>query len=38
MIRLYDALKAGGYWARMALQVHDELGLEMPDDELAPVA
>ncbi len=38
MIRLYDALNAGGYRARMVLQVHDELVLEVPDAELAPVA
>ncbi|MGQ9490774.1 MAG: DNA polymerase I [Anaerolineae bacterium] len=38
MIRLYRALNAGGYQARIILQVHDELVLEVPDEELAPVA
>lgn len=38
MIRLHAALKAGGYRARMTLQVHDELVLEVPDAELAAVA
>ncbi len=38
MIRLFHALNAGGYRARMAIQVHDELVLEVPDAELARVA
>ncbi len=38
MIRLFRALNAGGYRARIILQVHDELVLEVPDDELIPVA
>ncbi len=38
MIRLFQALNAGGYRARMAIQVHDELVLEVPAAELAPVA
>lgn len=38
MIRLHAALRAGGYRARMVLQVHDELVLEVPDDELTTVA
>ncbi len=38
MIRLYRALNAGGYRARIILQVHDELVLEVPEDELIPVA
>ncbi len=38
MIRLHAALKASGHRARMVLQVHDELVLEVPDDELAAVA
>jgi DNA polymerase-1 len=33
MLNLYDELKAGGYQSRMLLQVHDELVLEVPDDE-----
>jgi DNA polymerase I len=37
MRRVYDALRAGGYCARMLLQVHDEVVLEVPEDELAPV-
>ncbi len=38
MIRLSDALIAGGYKARMILQVHDELILEAPDDEVEAVS
>ena len=38
MVRLYDALAAGGYRSRMILQVHDELVLEVPDEELTPVS
>jgi len=38
MIRLAAALKDGGYAARMILQVHDELVLEVPDGELDAVA
>lgn len=38
MIRLYRALNTGGYRARIILQVHDELVLEVPEDELIPVA
>jgi len=34
MLRLYEALKKRGTAARMILQVHDELVLEVPDDEL----
>lgn len=34
MINLYDELNAGGYHSRMLLQVHDELVLETPDDEI----
>ena len=37
MIRLHERLKAGGYAARMLLQVHDELVLEMPPEERATV-
>lgn len=36
MIRLYEALQ-GTYRAQMLLQVHDELVLEVPEEELAPV-
>jgi DNA polymerase-1 len=34
MIRLADRLKAEGFKARMLLQVHDELLLEVPRDEV----
>ena len=36
MIRLHKALQ-GEYQAQMLLQVHDELVLEVPEEELAPV-
>jgi len=38
MINLSRALRERGYAARMILQVHDELVLEVPDDELDTVA
>ncbi len=38
MIRLPDRLRARGYQARLILQVHDELVLEVPDAEIVPVA
>ncbi len=38
MIWLPDRLRAGGYQARLILQVHDELVLEVPDDEIREVA
>jgi len=38
MVRLFQALREGGYRARMVLQVHDELVLEVPAEELTPVA
>ncbi|HEX9115240.1 MAG TPA: DNA polymerase I, partial [Anaerolineae bacterium] len=38
MIHLYDALQRRGMQARMLLQVHDELVLEVPDGELTVVA
>ncbi len=38
MINLAHALKRGGYAARMILQVHDELVLEVPDAELERVS
>jgi DNA polymerase-1 len=34
MRRVYDALREGGYRARLLLQVHDELVLEAPKDEV----
>lgn len=37
MINLDQALTMGGYQAQMMLQVHDELVLEVPDDELNAV-
>ncbi len=38
MIDLHRALREGGFAARMLLQVHDELVLEVPDAELDRVA
>jgi DNA polymerase-1 len=38
MNRLWLALQAGGFQSRMILQVHDELVLEVPEDELDQVA
>ena len=38
MVRLQRALKEGNLAARMILQVHDELVLEVPQEELKPVA
>lgn len=37
MLNLDEALEKGGYRARLLLQVHDELMLEVPDDELEEV-
>jgi DNA polymerase-1 len=37
MRNVYDALQDGNYSARMLLQVHDELVLEVPEDELPHV-
>ncbi|WP_242356219.1 MULTISPECIES: DNA polymerase I [Anaeromyxobacter] len=37
MIRVHDALASEGRRARLLLQVHDELVLEVPEGELAPV-
>lgn len=37
MINLYNSLQEGGYRARMILQVHDELVLEVPEGELQDV-
>lgn len=38
MIHLDDALRSRESRARMILQVHDELVLETPDEELLPVS
>lgn len=38
MIRLERRLREEGYRARMILQIHDELMLEAPDDELQEVS
>ncbi|HIQ04489.1 MAG TPA: DNA polymerase I [Anaerolineae bacterium] len=38
MVQLYQALKERGYQAAMLLQVHDELVLEAPKEELDEVA
>lgn len=38
MIAVRDALRQGGYAARMILQVHDELVLEVPEAELEAVS
>jgi DNA polymerase-1 len=38
MVRLHRELKDGGYRARMLLQVHDELVLECPEEELDSVS
>ena len=37
MIAVDRALREGGYRARMVLQIHDELLLEVPQEEVAPV-
>ena len=34
MIKVHRALQEGGYRSRLILQVHDELLLEVPEDEL----
>jgi len=38
MIRLHERLEEADYQARVLLQVHDELVLEMPEAELAVVS
>ncbi len=38
MVRLHRALKEHGFRSRMVLQVHDELVLEVPEEELSSVA
>jgi DNA polymerase-1 len=37
MLNLHNELKKGGYQSRMLLQVHDELVLEVPDEEREPL-
>jgi DNA polymerase I len=37
MVRIHDRLRAEGRGARLVLQVHDELLLEVPDAEVSPV-
>ncbi|MEZ4617672.1 MAG: DNA polymerase [Caldilineaceae bacterium] len=37
MVRLHDKLQSGGFEARMLLQVHDELVLEVPNAERAAI-
>ena len=37
MIKVYNALKEGGYNAKIILQVHDELVIDCPLDEVAKV-
>ncbi len=37
MVRIQEALRSGGYDARMILQVHDELVFDVPKDEVAPL-
>ena len=38
LVRLDQALEAGGYASRLVLQVHDEVLLEVPEDEQATVS
>ena len=38
MVRIHDALKQGGYAARMILQVHDELVFDVPKAEVEAVS
>jgi DNA polymerase-1 len=38
LVRLDQALEAGGYGSRLVLQVHDEVLLEVPEDEHQAVA
>ena len=37
MLRVHDALKTGGYSARLVLQIHDELIIDCPMDEVERV-
>ena len=38
MLKVYDALKKGGYKAQMILQVHDELVIDTPEEEVEAVS
>lgn len=38
MVSVHDVLREGGFAARMILQVHDELVLEVPEDEVEAVS
>ena len=38
MIHLHDRLREGGYRARVLLQVHDELVLELPQEERSEIS
>ena len=38
MVRIHEALKQGGYAARMILQVHDELVFDVPKKEVEAVS
>ena len=38
MLKVYDALKKGGYKAQMILQVHDELVIDTPAEEVKAVS
>jgi DNA polymerase-1 len=38
MIRIHDALRSGGHRGQMLLQVHDELVLEAPPNEVDTVS
>ncbi|MDO4568465.1 MAG: DNA polymerase I [Clostridia bacterium] len=38
MVRVYDELAAGGFGARLVLQVHDELIIECPVEEVSAVS
>lgn len=37
MLRAHDRLKAGGFKAKLVLQIHDELIIDCPKDEAEPV-
>ena len=38
MLKVYDALKKGGYKAKIILQVHDELVIDTPVEEVEAVS